>query len=84
MKLLISFCLLLVIVSCKKNSKQQCPPTFYNVSCQESYPDFEFGGYGTNTSTYVIESNCLEDAIKKAQEMSYGYGQIYKHCQVMR
>ena len=39
---------------------------------------------GQGTNVYTIESNCLEDAIKRAQEMSYGNGQMYKRCRVLR
>ena len=84
MKPMIFVGLLLLIVSCKKNSKQECPARSYNISCDERYPDFEFSGYLTGTNVYTIESNCVEAAIKKAEEMSYEYGQIYKRCRVVR
>ena len=84
MKPLLLIILAVIFVSCKKNSKPACPPRMYTISCAESYPDFEFPGYLTGTNLYTIESNCLEDAIKKAQDMSYGSGQIYKRCQVVR
>ena len=75
---------MLTLASCSKSSKPACPPRTYTISCAESYPDFEFPVYLTGTNVYSIESNCLEDAIKKAEDMSYGSGQIYKRCQVVR
>jgi hypothetical protein len=84
MKPLFIIALSFVFLACKKNSKPACPPRLYDISCEESYPDLEFSGYLTGTNVYTIESNCPEDAIKKAEEMSYGYGQIYKRCHVVR
>ena len=55
----------------------------YNIECAERYPDLEFPGYLTGTNQYSIQSNCLEDAIEQARDMSYDFGGSYKHCQVV-
>jgi hypothetical protein len=74
--------LLIFTISCKKGSKETCPERTYNIECSESYPDFEFPGYLTGTNDYNIKSHCLDDAIEEARNMSYDFGQSYKHCQV--
>lgn len=74
--------LLLFFVSCKKN-KRECPEQTYNIECNVSTPDFEFGGYLIDVDHFTIQSNCLEDAQKQASDMSYKYGQWYKICRVL-
>jgi len=84
MKAVVFISLLLLVISCKKNSKESCPEQTYNIECAEGYPDLEFPGYLTGTNRYSIQSYCLEDAIKAAQDMSYDFGGSFKHCQVVR
>jgi hypothetical protein len=84
MKQIIYTALIVAFFSCSKNSGESCPEQTYTIECSESYPDFEFSGYLTGTNTYNIQSTCPEDAIKAAAEMSYDYGQLYKHCHVVR
>ena len=84
MKPIVITILILLVISCKKNSKESCPEQTYNIECAEGYPDFEFSGYLTGTNRYSIQSCCLEDAIKAARDMSYDFGGSYKHCRVVR
>lgn len=84
MKLIIAMALISAISSCNKNSEKSCPEQTYTIECSESYPDMEFSGYLTGINTYSIQSNCPENAVKAAQDMSYDFGRTYKHCHVVR
>lgn len=68
------------MVACDKGEKE-CPLNTFRIECDESSVDFVFGGYLTGTHQYTIQASyCLDDGQKLADDMSYDFGQSYRHC----
>ena len=84
MKTLFFISFLSFVISCKKSeSKKACPVQTYKIECTTSAWDSFLGRYDTGTQQGTIQANCPEDAQKMATDMSYGFGQTYKHCKII-
>ena len=79
--LLLSSAILTTATTCSKSSPE-CPIQEYTIVCDIQTWDAVFGGYDTGTSEGTIQAHCPEEAQKQAADISYNFGNVYKHCHV--